>query len=380
MLTSPPPAAAALRSSPPARTRPRVKTWAVGLALLTGCVATYFATRPARSPVVTAAAAPRAGRDGAAAPALVVRGLKLTPRPVRETLALTGNVLAFESIALRPETTGKITAIHFAEGAAVHAGDALVQINDAELRSSLARARLRLKLAEDREQRLEILVRRSGVTQEDYDRSITEKLIAQTDIDVISAQLAKTTIVAPFDGVVGLRTDGVGSIVGTGDTIASLQVLDRVKLEFAVPERHRASIAPGLKVRFRVAGFADRHEAVVYGTEPAIDLATRTLRVRALAENPGGRLLPGAFAEVDVPLEEHAAGLMVPTAAIVAEGQRNTVFVAAGGKAQAREITTGMRFANEIFVRSGLNAGDVVITSGLLRLRPGAAVEVQLKD
>ena len=145
-----------------------------------------------------------------------------------------------------------------------------------------------------------------------------------------------------------------------------------------MPERHRAVVAPGLVVRFRVAGLDEWFEATVYAIEPAVDLATRSMRVRAVAPNPAHRLLPGAFAELELPLHERLDGVLVPTIAVQAEAQRSVVFVHEDGRAQPRPVQTGMRFADEILILGGLEAGEVVITSGLMRLRAGAPVQVEL--
>lgn len=307
-----------------------------------------------------------------------VNGVRVTARPVRETLMLTGSVLARESVALRPEVAGKITGLFFEEGMPVSAGALLVQLNDAELRASLDRARHRHQIALDRESRFGRLVVDSGISQEEYDRSQHEQRAAAAEISLIEAQLAKTRIVAPYDGIIGLRQVSIGSLVGPDDVVAQLQVIDQVKLEFAVPERHRPVLSPDLAVRFRVAGFPDWFAASVYAVEPAVDLTTRTVRVRALAANPEHRLLPGAFAEVELPLREQPEGLLIPTIAVLAQAQSSLVFVEEAGRAQPRAVQTGMRFADEIAIVGGLTPGEVVITSGLARLRAGSPVQVEV--
>lgn len=352
----------------------RIKTIvAIALALAACSGGTWLLTRGA------APAGPaRATEPGRASASARVSGVRVAVRPVRETLMLTGSVLARESVALRPEVSGKVTGLFFEEGADVSQGSVLVQLNDDELRASLDRARHRHRIALDRESRLGRLVVDSGISEEEYDRSRHEQGAAQAEIALIEAQLAKTRIVAPYDGVIGLRGVSLGSLVGTSDVVAQLQVLDQVKVEFTVPERHRAALTVGLVVRFRVAGRADWVEASIYAIEPAVDVATRSVRVRALAANPHRHFAPGAFAEVELPLRDEPEGMLVPTIAVLAQAQSSLVYVDEAGRAQPRPVRTGMRFADDIAVLEGLAPGEVVITSGLSRLRAGMPVQVEI--
>jgi membrane fusion protein, multidrug efflux system len=133
-------------------------------------------------------------------------------------------------------------------------------------------------------------------------------------------------------------------------------------------------VRPGAPIRFIVAG-ADRHfNGAIYAVDPRIDTATRTVVIRALCPNPGGRLLPGAFASVELQLAELDGAILVPATAVVPGLNEMTVFVVKDGKAELRAVETGTRLESSVHILSGLAAGDVVITSGLTQMRPGQAV------
>jgi membrane fusion protein (multidrug efflux system) len=199
--------------------------------------------------------------------------------------------------------------------------------------------------------------------------------VLEAEVDLIRAQLDKMQIRAPFDGVVGLRHVSVGTYLNPSARVATLQDLGTLKIEFAIAERHMNRVKSGAEVRFSVAGVPGSFPASVYAIEPRIDLATRTVRLRARAENPNQAILPGAFASVDVALGEIPDALVVPASAIIPGLREKTLYVIEDGRAQARTIETGLRLDREIQIISGLEPNSVVITSGQLQLRPGLAVE-----
>lgn len=302
------------------------------------------------------------------------------PEPLAEIVRATGTLLAAEAVELTPETSGRITAIYFEEGRAVSAGDLLVKLQDADLHARLLAATRELELARRRERRAGELVEQKFVRQDEHDSALSAVLILEAEIALIEAQIAKTEIRAPFAGTAGLRHVSEGAVVDPSTRIATVQRTDLLKVEFAVPERHAGRVRVGSTIVFGVAGSDRRYEGRVYAFDPHIDPVTRTLTIRAVTPNPSGELFPGAFASVELTLEQTENALMIPTVALVPELESPYVFVLVDGRVEQRRIITGVRTESRVRALSGLDIGDVVITTGLQQLRAGARVDATIAN
>jgi membrane fusion protein (multidrug efflux system) len=305
-----------------------------------------------------------------------VTAVALHPAVLNETISSTGSLLADEGVELQAETDGKVVAIRFREGSRVRKGELLVKLNDEDLAAARARAQYRKELAGLREKRFAQLLKQGVARQEEYDTALNEVNVQSAEIALTEAQIRKTEIRAPFDGVVGLRYVSEGSYVNAATRIATLQSLDRIKLDFSVPEKYAARLQSGTRVAFTVSGSERRYQARIYAIDPRIDAATRTVVIRAAADNPEGRLLPGAFASVNVTLDSMSNALLVPAVALIPGQSQSSVFVVHEGKAERRSIEAGTRTESQVHVLSGLRPGDIVITSGLQQLRPGQEVAI----
>ncbi len=306
-----------------------------------------------------------------------VAGYVVRPEEFSETIRTTGNILADEEVYIRPEVSGRITRIHFEEDSEVEEGDLLVKLNDAELQQEKRRISYQINLARIRERRQQELLDRNAIAQEDYDIALNElnTLIAQED--GIQARIDQTEIRAPFDGIVGLKEISVGSYVSPDAVISSLQKIDPLKIEFSIPERYRASITRGQTVRFSVEGLDNNREGEVYAIQPRVDRETRTLRIRAIAPNPGLLIFPGAYARVQVDLRSVNDALLIPSEALIPELSGYHVLVYSGGRAVERPVQIGTRTDRQIVIREGLAPGDTVITTGLLQIRDGMPVSIE---
>jgi membrane fusion protein (multidrug efflux system) len=314
----------------------------------------------------------RIGNGGS--PVLSVYTHTVTPRLLKEKVTATGVVLADEAIELTAETSGRITSLNINEGARVAKGDLLVKINDAELQAERARARNQAELARVQADRQKQLLGSQGASQESYDVALNELRVREAEVKLIEARIQNTEIRAPFDGTVGLRQVSIGGYLTPNTRIATLQSTETLKIDFAIPERYMDRLEIGGTIAVTVAGLADAFNGSIYAIEPRIDEATRTLRLRARANNPGGRVIPGAFATVEIALREIPDAIVIPAGAIIPGLNEKNVFVLEDGKARPRKVETGLRLTSEILVLSGIKAGDIVITSGQLQLRPGMAV------
>jgi membrane fusion protein (multidrug efflux system) len=301
----------------------------------------------------------------------------VTPRPFREALFATGSLRARESVTLQAERAGVVEAVRFEEGQSVKAGDVLVLIDDSELQAQLDSAKARLELATATEKRDRALVETKLVSAAAYDQSLAGLHTAEADVKLIEAQLSKTRIVAPFDGIAGLRRVSVGAYVTPGTAIASFQDVGVLKLDFTLPERYLADLRRAKSVNIRIAGVSEPVTGEIYAVEPAIDAATRSLQVRANVPNKGRLLLPGAFAEVEVTLGEIPDAILIPPIALIPGLKDQKVFVHQSGRAEERVVEPGLRTTEGVHIVRGLEAGDEVIVSGILQLRPGANVRVR---
>ncbi len=310
------------------------------------------------------------------APKLPVEALVLTPQKLEDKLIVTGSILPNESLELRSETSGKITTLLFQEGKSVRKGDLLVNINDEEIEAQLTKQRYNRKLNQDVEFRQRKLLEKDAISQEEYDNALNRLKTTEADIKLLEAQLEKTRIRAPFDGVIGLRYVSEGAYISPTTIVATLYNMNPAKLEFAVPSRYSVQVTPGKKIRFTVEGDTNRYEGEVYAIEPRIDAETRTLKIRAIADNKNGRLLPGQFVKVDLILQSITNALLVPTQAVIPEQAGKKVFVLRNGKANEVRIETGIRTERDLEVVAGLQAGDTVLTTGMLQLRNGMDVQI----
>lgn len=321
-------------------------------------------------------------RDSAPTPAsstekaLRVRAYRVVPAKLTERLSTTGTVRANEEVEIVSEISGKISSIHFDEGSRVAAGQLLLKIDDSELLAERQRALYRVDLAKLDEARQERLFEQGVISRESYDAALGGLNVLRAELQLIEAQLLKTEIRAPFDGVIGLRWVSPGSYLSSQTRIASLSDLDPVKLDFSVPEKYSGLMKAGDRVEFAVEGSDETFHGTIYAIEPSVDALTRSLRVRARCPNSDGALVPGTFANVDLVLRSVADALTVPSIAVIPELGGKKVYVVEDGAAIPRPVETGIRSDTEVQITSGLQEGDLVITTGLLQLQPGIEVEI----
>lgn len=312
---------------------------------------------------------PAAG--GGAPPVMAVQVHVLQGRPLNNAFTTTGTLLPNEEVELRSEVSGRVTHIGFEEGRRVDAGQVLVRINDDDVQAQLRKAEANLRLATEAAHRQEQLLAVKGVSQVAYDAALAQRIGMQAEVDDLRALMAKTMIRAPFSGTIGLRSISEGGYVSPTGAIARLAQTDPMKLDFAVPERYALQIGPGTQVAFTLEADTTHYTAEVYAVEPSVDANTRTVKVRARTRNTRGRLVPGAFAKVEVELATIPDALTIPAEALIPDIQGQKVMVMNGGKARSVRVDVGIRTENEVQLISNVQAGDTVITSALLAVRDG---------
>jgi membrane fusion protein (multidrug efflux system) len=306
---------------------------------------------------------------------LAVRTHVVQPERLGDRVLTVGTILPNEEVEIRSEISGKIDRIFFTESARVTKGEMLLKINDAELQARFLQAQSRRTLAEQEEARWRELLEKNLASPQEYDRALNELNVVKAEAQLIEAQLAKTEIRAPFDGVVGLRYVSEGGYVTPTTRITTLQDHHVAKIDFAIPERYAGAVKKGDAIQFTVEGSSQPFAGTVYALESKIDAATRTLRVRAQSPNPDRALLSGAFANVEVVLKEKDA-LMIPSQALIPELKGHKVFLYKGGKAIPQSVAIGARTDERVEITQGIEPGDTLITSAILQLRPGVSVRL----
>ena len=310
---------------------------------------------------------------------MTVNGIVVKSQTFDNNLSLSGSLEANEQVDIRSEVSGIVEGIYFKEGSNVSKGQLLFKVNDLELRAQLAQAKTKEGLASENERRAKLLLQKEAISQEEYDVARADYKLAQAQIQLIQAQIAKTSVRAPFFGKIGLRSISPGTYITPSILVAKLVNIGKLKITFSVPEKYANQIRVNSDLSFTVTGSTQSYLAKVYAIEPEVQIATRTLQVRALAENKDGKLLPGTFANVELPLDIIKDAIVIPTEAIIPVQDGKKVFISNNGKAKEVMVETTTRTDASILVLSGLKVGDTVLTSGVMSLKEDAPVKVKVK-
>ncbi len=309
----------------------------------------------------------------------VVTGIIATPEKFADNLSLSGTLEANEQVEIRSEIMGVVEAINFEEGAQVSKGQVLLRVNDMEMRAQLSKVGTAQQLASENERRAKLLLEKQAISQEEYDIASADFKSSKAESQLINAQLGKATIRAPFSGTIGLRYISQGTYVTPATPIATLVNTKQLKITFSIPEKYASRMKLESELTFTVSGSKEDYKAKIYAIEPMVDLATRTLKMRAIAENPEGKLYPGTFANVILPLETVDDALMVPTESLIPIQNGKMIFISEGGKAKQIQVETGSRTDSSVRVLSGLKPGDTILTSGVMSLKEGVPVKVKFE-
>lgn len=301
----------------------------------------------------------------------------IQPQKLQDKIFTNGTTVSNEEVELRSETSGKITQILFEEGKRVKKGDLLVKINDAELQATLKKNLSRETLARDKEARFKQLLEKNMTSQQEYDVALSELNGVIADVEFTRAQIEKTEVRAPFDGIVGLRSVSVGSFISTQTSIAKLQSINPIKIDFSVPQKYFGVLKEGKSINVKLPNTGKTFIGKIYAVEPKIEENTRTVKARALVSNERNELTPGAYVEVEIILEELSSAILVPSFTIVPDIEGEKVFVYKNGKAVLQKVTTGIRTEKDVQIISGLEKGDSLIVSGIIQLRPNMPVTIK---
>jgi membrane fusion protein (multidrug efflux system) len=321
-------------------------------------------------------------------PAAVVSTVNATAASWDTVFSAVGSVTAVQGVTMTAEAPGKVVRIDFDSGDRVEAGKVLAQLDLSEETARLRALEAGENLARVNLRRIESLVAQRSTAKAEYDAALAEHRQILAQMDALKAFIAKKTIRAPFSGILGIRRINLGQNLGDSDVITTLTRLDRVHVEFSLPQQQVASVLPGATVRVTTDALPGQvREGRLSAVEPLADSATRTVRMQAELDNPGEVLRPGMFVNVNVVLPEKREVTLIPATAVLYAAYSDSVFVvepaesaeagAAEGLALRQQfVTLGERRGDFVVVEKGLEPGRVVVGTGVFKYRNGQPVVV----
>jgi membrane fusion protein (multidrug efflux system) len=319
-----------------------------------------------------------AGAGGFALPVEVALARQDT---VVDAIQATGQVEAIQATDLQPEIEGRIVDIPMTEGGEVAKGAALFRIDDQELKAEVARAEADRDLKEQALVRTRQLLAQNAAAASDLEKADAEARSARASLDLLKLRLSRTTVRAPFAGVVGQRLVSLGDYVTTSTKLVTVRTIDPMRVAFTVPERYAGVVRRGQRATFQVAALpGEEFTGNLDFVSPGVQLPARTLLVKALVPNGRRKLQAGMFVEARLATAVRSRAIVVPEESILALQGQYLVFVIKDGKAARRAVTLGVRSPGEVEVNSGVDAGEQVVVGGLEMLQDGAPVNATVVD
>jgi membrane fusion protein (multidrug efflux system) len=346
------------------------------VALVAGVAAlSYWAgTRSAKAPAAATAAAP--SKAGAPTPDVAVEATRVLMNRLPRALAAVGSLRSDETVMVRPEIAGRVAQILFKEGERVARGVVLVRLDASVQQADLDKARANLVLSKSKFERAEDLRKRGFISSQARDEAENTWKVAQADVELMQARIAKASIEAPFAGTLGLRHVSVGDYVKEGQDIVNLESLEPLKVDFRLPELALSQVRAGQTLQVTLDAIPDRaYDGHVYAINPLIDANGRSVVIRAQVANRDGRLRPGMFARVRLFTSEARDSAVIPEESIFPVGDDKYVYKVVDGRAVRQKVEIGQRRDGKVEVVSGLGANDTVVTAGHLMIRDGVAVK-----
>ncbi len=327
-------------------------------------------------------------------PAISVSAATAKAQPWQSRLPAIGTLKAFQGVDLTAEVQGTVQQVLFQSGEQVSLGQPLLQLDSQVEQAILATALAVRNLAQVEYQRGKNLAVKQAISKSEFDRLNAELLKAEASVAQLQASLDKKRILAPFAGTIGIRQVDVGDYLSPGNSVATLQDLSKLYVDFFLPEQVVPLLAIGQRVRLNVAAYpGEVFEGEISAINPKVEETTRNLQVRAMLPNPESKLLPGMFANLDVLLPDEKPVIVVPETAITYTLYGNSVYVIGEkkddqgavvkddkGQAQLlverRFVETGERRDGQVVVLKGLKVDEQVVTAGQLKLDNGAHVSI----
>jgi membrane fusion protein (multidrug efflux system) len=327
---------------------------------------------PEKAPAAAPAKAAGGGPPGIAIEAARPAAVKLP-----QSIVTVGSLRSDETVMVRPEIAGRVAEILFREGERVVGGSVLIRLDDSVQRADHERAKANLVLSKSKFERATGLRDQGFISGQARDEAENGLKVAQADAELTAARLAKTRILAPFSGTLGLRSVSVGDYVKEGQDIVNLEAVDPLKVDLRVPEVFIAQVRPGQPLQVALDSMPDRTwPGVVVAINPLIDANGRSIAIRAQVSNHDGKLRPGMFARVRLLTSDLRESLLVSEESIFPVGDDKFVYKVVDGRALRQRVELGQRREGKVEIVGGLAKEDLVVTAGVVKLRDGAPVKV----
>ncbi len=292
-----------------------------------------------------------------------------------QSVTAVGSLRSDESVIVRAEQSGRITALNFKEGQPVKAGQLLVQLDDSLARAELEQAKANQKLAKAKFDRAVELQQKNFISGQARDEAENAMRVADATVSLAEAKLTKLIIRSPFSGTVGLRSASVGDYVKDGQDIVNLEKTDPIKVDFKVPELFQSKISVGQALSVALDALPGKpYSGRVYAVNPQLDTAGRAVVLRAQMDNHGGVLKPGMFARVRLTLADTGETVVVPEQSVAMQGEEQIMFKVVDGRALRTKVEVGQRRDGKVEIVEGIGGNDTIVIAGWQRLRDGSAV------
>ncbi len=299
------------------------------------------------------------------------------PQKITESIQVPGTLTASETTEIHPEVSGRLTMLNVREGAYVGRGSVIAKIYDADLQAQLKKLQAQLGIANQTANRLSQLLKIQGISRQDYDMAVLNANNIRADIDIVRTNIARTVVRSPFSGKLGLKEISVGAYVTPSTIITVIRKTSDMRLDFTIPEKYISEAKPGRMVFFTVAGSDIRHAAKIMATESGITENSRSLNIRSSVMGSDPALIPGAFANVTLDFAPNYTALLIPTQSIIPQARGKKVVLYKNGVATFTDVTTGVRDSSNIQILTGIVAGDTIVTTGLMSVKPNAKLTIK---
>jgi membrane fusion protein (multidrug efflux system) len=337
----------------------------------------WFGQRRAPDAGASAASGAQAKAGVPASGAVAVEAVKVARVAMPQTITAVGSLRSDESITLRPEVAGRISAILFSEGQRVAKGATLVRLDPSINEADTQQARANLKLAQSKFDRATDLAKSNFISGQAKDEAENNLRVAEAALQLAEAKLAKMELKAPFAGIIGLRVMSLGDYVKEGADIVNLESIDPLKVDFRVPEIYLRQVQVGQALEVTLDALPGKtYEGRVFAINPLVDANGRAIVIRAMVKNPDTALRPGMFARVRLITRDQQDALVIPEQAIVPQGDEQYVFKVVDGKAFRTKVAVGQRREGKVEIVGGLASGEMVVSAGQAKLRDGVNVSI----
>ena len=351
------------------RTTAAVKLFLMGAGIIS-CI--FFAACKRKDANKAAAAASQPSGP----PVSKVEGYIVKTTPVADNLELPGSLIANEETAINPEISGRLVYLNKSEGRGVGKGTLLAKIYDGDLVAQLNKLKVQVQVAQQTTKRYEELLKINGISQQEFDLAKLNINNLNADINIVRSNIMRTEIRAPFSGTLGLKNISPGAYVTPQTIITTIRQNSQLKLDFTLPEKYSNKVKVGQLVSFSSEGNTKNYNARIIASESGVSEASRSLQVRAMVINNDSKLLPGQFVKVKTTFDPDPDAIMIPSQAVIPQARGKKVAVYRNGIASFENVITGIRDSSNVQITNGLKAGDTIITTGLMSLKPNGKVEL----